>query len=98
MQEKYGDDGLVIIAVNLDSQAADAEKFLAKYPAKFVITYDLSRELAREYSVEVMPSSFVIDRDGQVTERHIGFKSGKTDVYEAAIIDALQSNHVSNEE
>ena len=89
MQEKYGDDGLVIIAVNLDNQASDAERFLQQFPAKFSISYDHDRQLVHQYDVEAMPSSFLIDRDGSMIERHMGFKSGKTDEYEAAIVAAL---------
>ena len=89
MQQKYGDDGLVIIAVNLDNQSSDAQKFLQQYPAEFAISYDRDRQLVREYAVEAMPSSFLINRDGSLIERHLGFKSGKTDDYEAAIVAAL---------
>ncbi len=89
MQQKYGDDGLVIIAVNLDNQSSDAQKFLQQYPAEFTISYDHDRQLVREYAVEAMPSSFLINRDGSLIERHLGFKSGKTDEYEAAIVAAL---------
>ena len=89
MQEKYGDDGLVIIAVNLDNETSDAEKFLQKYPAEFSISYDHDRQLVHQYAVEAMPSSFLIARDGSTIERHLGFKSGKTDEYEAAIVAAL---------
>jgi len=39
MQNKYGDDGLVIVAVNLDSEVSDAEAFLERYPADFSIYY-----------------------------------------------------------
>jgi cytochrome c biogenesis protein CcmG/thiol:disulfide interchange protein DsbE len=92
MQEKYREEGLVVIAVNLDNQASDAEAFLQKYPAKFSIHYDHERQLARQYAVEAMPSSFLIGRDGTVKERHLGFKVAKTDEYEAAIVAALRSN------
>ena len=92
MQRKYGDDGLVIIAVNLDNQASDAEAFLQRYPAEFSIYYDHERQLARQYGVEAMPSSFLIGRDGTVVERHLGFKSGETDDHEAAIVELLGSN------
>jgi cytochrome c biogenesis protein CcmG/thiol:disulfide interchange protein DsbE len=92
MQKKYADDGLVIIAVNLDNEASDAEKFLQQYPADFSIAYDHDRQLVQQYSVEAMPSSFLIDRDGSVIERHLGFKSGKISDYEAAIVAALRSN------
>ncbi|MCJ7593111.1 MAG: TlpA family protein disulfide reductase, partial [Woeseiaceae bacterium] len=37
MQQKYGDEDLVIVAVNLDNEASDAAEFLRQYPAKFKI-------------------------------------------------------------
>lgn len=91
IQQKYADDGLVVIAVNLDNEASDAQKFLQQYPAEFTVSYDHERQLVREYAVEAMPSSFLIDRDGSIIERHLGFKSGKTDEYEAAIVAALEN-------
>lgn len=90
MQAKYGDDGFVIVAVNLDNGTSDASEFLRQYPAQFTIAYDPERTLAREFGVEAMPSSFLIGRDGTVIERHLGFKTGKSDDYEAAIVSALR--------
>jgi len=92
MQHKYADDGLVVIAVNLDNQASDAEAFLQHYPADFAVYYDHERQLAGQYGVEAMPSSFLVGRDGTVVERHLGFQSGKTEDYEAAIVALLGSN------
>ncbi len=92
MQQKYGDKGLVIIAVNLDNEVSEAQEFLRLYPAEFAVSYDPDHTLAHEYAVEAMPSSFLIDRGGTIVERHLGFKSGKSDEYEAAIVAALRSN------
>ena len=91
MHEKYADDGLVIIAVNVDREGENAATFLAKYPAKFNIIYDPKAELAKEYDVEVMPSSFIIGRDGQMLERHTGFKIKKQAEYEAILQTALRT-------
>lgn len=89
MHDKYGDDGLVIIGVNLDEAREEAEAFLAEYPPKFEIWYDDSRALAREFDVMAMPMSYVIGRDGQRVARHFGFKVKKQDEYEAVIVAAL---------
>jgi len=89
MQDKYREAGLVIIAVNLDRNAEDAARFLAKYPANFEIVYDPEGALAKEYSVEVMPSSVIIGRNGDRYERHAGFKVKRQDEYEATIRAAL---------
>jgi cytochrome c biogenesis protein CcmG/thiol:disulfide interchange protein DsbE len=90
MQEKYAQDGLVIIAVNLDREVENAAAFLTEYPANFEIVYDPDAALAKEYEVQVMPSSFLIGRDGAPIDRHAGFKVKKQDEYEAVIRAALE--------
>lgn len=89
MIEKYGDEGLVIVAVNVDKDRAAADGFLAEVPANFEIVFDPDGALAKEYGVEAMPSSFVFSRDGELIARHFGFKVKKQDEYEAVLVDAL---------
>lgn len=89
MQEKYADQGLVIIAVNLDNNAVDAAQFLQEYPANFRIVYDSDKTLAQAYAVQAMPTSFLIDRDGKVIDAHMGFKVRQQADYEATIANTL---------
>lgn len=89
MHTKYSDDGLVIVAVNVDNDLAEANRFLSDYPARFQVHFDEDKSFAREYEVVAMPSSFLIGRDGQVVDQHLGFKVLKQDEYEAAIRSAL---------
>jgi thiol-disulfide isomerase/thioredoxin len=85
MQQKYAADGLVIVAVNVDEQHADAEKFLKDTPAEFTVVYDAEGKLAEQYSIIGMPSSFIIGRDGQVLQRHQGFFDDSPAKYEAEL-------------
>lgn len=89
MQKKYGDDGLVIIGVNMDADAGEASVFLNDYPADFKIIYDPDGNLAREYDVIAMPSSYIIGRDGKRVTRHLGFKVKQQDEYEALLVETL---------
>lgn len=89
MIEKYADDGLVIVAVNLDKDRAAADTFLAEIPARFEIEFDPEASIAQEYGVEAMPSSFVFGRDGELVARHLGFKIKKQDEYEAVLVELL---------
>jgi len=65
MHDKYAQEGLIIIAVNVDRDVADAAAFLAEYPANFEIVYDPEAALAKAYDIQVMPSSFILDRNGE---------------------------------
>jgi thiol-disulfide isomerase/thioredoxin len=91
MHEKYADDGLVIVGVNLDLERGDAESFLAEFPADFQIYFDDSKTLAKDFNVIAMPSSYLLGRDGEVREKHFGFKVKKQAEYEAAIVAALNA-------
>jgi thiol-disulfide isomerase/thioredoxin len=74
LQQKHGNDGLVVLAVNMDQDRKLAEAFLGKTPAKFRVEYDPAGSVARQFGVEAMPTSFLIDRNGKVRVRHAGFK------------------------
>lgn len=90
MHSKYKDDGLVIIAINVDNDLTAANRFLSGYPARFGVHFDEDKSLAREFEVVAMPSSFLVGRDGTIVEQHLGFKVLKQDEYEAAIRAALE--------
>jgi len=75
MQERYGEDGFKVIGINVDKDKAMAEKFLELVPASFDIAYDPEGEVADLYSLKVMPSSYLIDRDGNLVHAHKGFKT-----------------------
>lgn len=89
MHSRYHDKGLVILAVNLDKKSELVEKFLRKYPANFKIAYDPKGESAKKYQVLGMPSSYLIDRQGNIVEKHVGFRDKQTAVFEKSIQDAL---------
>jgi len=97
MQEKYADQDLVVIGVNLDLERADAEKFLQEVPAAFRIVYDDEQALARQFEVVAMPSSYLIDRHGKIIGQHMGFKVRQQEEYEMAIAQALADGGTAND-
>jgi len=92
MHRKYGPDGLQIIAVNLDKDRALADKFLAEVPAEFALRFDPAGNLAKHFGVQAMPSSYLIDADGNVLATHAGFRTGEAAEYERAIQEALSKS------
>lgn len=88
MAAKYADD-LVVVGINVDSKRADADRFLQKYPASFPLMFDPLGDLAREYRLEGMPSSVLLDRSGKVVHRHIGFREEKLADYEKSVVDLI---------
>jgi thiol-disulfide isomerase/thioredoxin len=91
MQARYGNQGLSVVAVNLDQDRALAARFLAAYPPGFTVAYDPQGVSAERYDVKGMPSSYLIDRDGRVHMRHVGFRAQDTGQYETEIRALLQA-------
>lgn len=91
MQEKYKADGLVVLAVNLDSNIEDANKFLSSNTANFNVVFDTKAVTPRGYGVKGMPSSFIISRDGKIISKHMGFNDNDKSKLEQKIIESLKA-------
>ncbi len=85
LSEKYPEDDFVVIAVNVDKERQLADEFLKQVPAKFNILFDESGDIAKQYKVLGMPSSFLIDRNGDIRFMHTGFYQKKIVDYEKEI-------------
>jgi cytochrome c biogenesis protein CcmG, thiol:disulfide interchange protein DsbE len=90
MQTKYGKSGLQIIAINVDAQRADADKFLARIPAQFMIAFDPSGSTAKAYDVKQMPSSAVVGPDGKVLYTHAGWREEEKSELEGRVAGFLK--------
>lgn len=89
LHQKYGQKGLVIVAINLDKKADDMKGFLKEHPASFTIVRDASYKLVNEIKIPAMPSSFLLDRSGKVFAVHRGFEGGKTEKQYVEEIETL---------
>ena len=85
MQRKYGGDGFVIVAVNVDKKRADAERFLADVPAQFTVVYDAAGATPSAYGVKGMPSSYLVDAAGKIVAVEQGFREDAATAIEARV-------------
>jgi cytochrome c biogenesis protein CcmG/thiol:disulfide interchange protein DsbE len=88
MHDRYAAKGLVIVAVNLDKDRALADKFLDGFHVPFTVVFDPSGKTADAFHVKAMPTSFLVDRSGEIRMTHAGFDAKKTDAMEAALEEA----------
>ena len=87
IKKKYPE--LEILAINLDEERVDADEFLLEMPTELNIVFDPEGELAEKYQVDAMPSSYLIDANGNIVVQHTGFYADKTTEYEASIKQLL---------
>jgi len=98
LQRKYKDQGLKIIAINVDENSDDANKFLEKTPAEFDILRDPQGKLATQYKLVGMPTSLLFDTEGKLVSRHVGFKKSNIESYESKIEALLPNSAQSTSE
>jgi len=81
LQKTYQDKGLVVLGISLDDPALKTE-YLEAFKEKFKINYTILR-----FNMKVMgdyfpsqnpavPTMFVIDREGRVRKKLVGFRPG----------------------
>lgn len=86
LHKRHHEQGLVVVGVNLDRNPKRMRRFLQSHPVSFRIVHDRNMEVAGRYQPPVMPSSFLIARDGTLRYLHAGFGEDT---------EALLSSHVA---
>ncbi|MCP3673808.1 MAG: TlpA family protein disulfide reductase [Gammaproteobacteria bacterium] len=89
IQARLGSKGLKVIAINLDAERELAQEFLKQVQVNLDVAYDHTGAIAEIYNVESMPSSYLIDRKGNLRSRHRGFFVKKQNKYEQEIRNLL---------
>ena len=92
MRARYGEAGLEVIGINVDAERGDADRFLREVPIEFEVIFDPHGELAKEFKVRGMPSSYVFDRTGKLVQTHLGFRDAKKDEKEAGLQALLRQS------
>ena len=90
IQAKYKDQGFTVVSINVDHDKTLADKFLQEMPANFSVIYDPKGKIAQQFKLKGMPSSYLIDRDGEIVSAHVGFVEKKKAIYEQAIKQLIQ--------
>ena len=89
MLAKYDADGLKIIAINLDENHSDADQFLKYVQADVDIAFDKEGLIAEAFNVRGMPSSYLINPDGEIVFSHIGFRERDAVLLETEIVKVI---------
>ncbi|MFT6735062.1 MAG: peroxiredoxin [Polaribacter sp.] len=90
MHNKYKSLGFTVLGVNLDAKSKKAIGYLKDTPVSFPVLYDPKGITSEQYGVSAMPSTVIIDKNGNVRHLHKGYKSGYEDEYVAQIKKLLR--------
>jgi peroxiredoxin len=63
-----------ILAVSVDKDIEDAQYFIEDHPVDFILLSDTVGTVPALFNLKVMPTSFILDKNGTVIYKHEGFK------------------------
>jgi thiol-disulfide isomerase/thioredoxin len=90
MVRKYGKDGFTVVGVSIDQAGPDVVKqFMQKNGMNYPVVMADDKVVAAFGGVEVVPTTFLIDRTGQIRDRKDG--SEETETYEQKVVSLLKA-------
>ncbi|HXC09326.1 MAG TPA: TlpA disulfide reductase family protein [Steroidobacteraceae bacterium] len=77
----YGRAGLVVLGVSIDEDLARAREFAGAMKVSYPILFDTGSDIGRNYQLQKMPMTILVDRAGIVRYSNVGFKRGDERAY-----------------
>lgn len=90
LHTKYRAAGLTVVGVNVDDDSRNTADVARKLGVNFPVLLDSEKQVSKLYALASMPSTVLIDRDGQVRHVHKGYREGFAELYEQQIRSLLK--------
>ena len=75
LQQIYDEEsakGLLVLAINIGESSAKVRQFIESNGFSFPVLLDTKRDVAQDYNIQYIPSTFFIDKYGIIQEKIIG--------------------------
>ena len=91
---KYQDQGFKFISVNIDSprSMSKVKSYIKSMKWEFPVLSDPRAEFFRKTGGKVMPYLLLVNKDGSIFKRHVGFNPGEEVALEAEIVEMIALN------
>ncbi len=81
LHKRYRKLGFTVLGVNVEEDSRQARQLLKEVKVSFPILFDTRNQASQLYHVEAMPTTVIIDRDGNMRYLHKGYKPGEERLY-----------------
>ena len=97
INKKYSESGFQVVSINMDSPRTmkKVKQFVKSQDYSFQILSDPRMELFRKLGGNVMPLVVIVNMDGTIEKRHIGYNPGDEVQLENEIVEVIQLNGLS---
>ena len=77
----YQRAGLVVLGISVDEDLRRSKEFAAAMSVSYPILFDTGTEIGKDYYLQKMPMTILVDRSGVVRYSAVGFRRGDERVY-----------------
>jgi thiol-disulfide isomerase/thioredoxin len=94
--ERYKDQGVEVVGINWERMPTPEERrqaardFIAEHRLSFTNVLDLERTAVEAYSIDSFPTAYVIDREGRIRYRNVGFSPDIGEILTAQIESLIE--------
>ncbi len=90
LYNKYQPLGFTVLGINVEENLDDARRFLKNFPVDFPILLDGNNKVSKQYNVIAMPTTVVVDRDGNMRFLHRGYRPGDEKTYQQMVKELIR--------
>lgn len=89
LYQQYKPLGFTVLGVNVEENPAQARSLLGKVPVSFPVLFDGTNAVSGLYNVIAMPTTVIVDRNGNIRHVHKGYMPGYEDTYQQQVRSLL---------
>ena len=85
LYQQHRETGFVMVAVSADTSPKNVPAFVKEQKLTFAVALDPQLEVANVYGVRALPSSFIVDKNGELVALALGPRAWDTDAAHSLI-------------
>lgn len=89
LYQQYKPLGFTVLGVNVEEDPGQARSLLSKVPVTFPVVFDGTNTVSKLYNVVAMPTTVIVDRNGNMRYLHKGYMPGYEDAYQQQVRSLL---------
>ncbi len=89
MYQRYKKAGFTLLGVNVEKDSSKGQRIAEQMQLSFPVLFDRKQQVVDAYDVASMPSTVLVDRDGNIRYVHLGYKAGDEKLYSKMVKELL---------
>jgi len=90
LSQQYSALGFNLMGINVDEDPQAANRAINNLKVAFPVLFDSDSRIAELFSVDAMPTTIIIDKDGNIRHWHRGYQAGYEDSYAEQIAQLIR--------